>query len=579
MPASALDLDNLNLPRLVARSLPGVAVMVYDSDLRCLMVEGAILDTIGYQPQQLEGRTLEEALPAEWAAYLTPYYRRALAGESFIFELQNQGLQFDARALPLHDDQGAVVAGMLIIQDVTIYRSSEEARQRHVELLSALRRVNDELNDRLDVAYVLEMALDIAMRLSVARVGVIRLIDDGRIRKAHIAGAYPPEFVRGGYRRVRGIVQRVMDTHQAVLICDTSADPDYVANVPGMRAQMTIPLIARDTLVGIINLETDRPQHFTPDVFEFIKMLADRVSIALDNARLYDTAQRQLKEMQALYDRVSALEQLKSDMIRIAAHDIRNPVNIITGYTHLLRESVSDTQTVYLKAIVDAAQRIEKITHDILSLQRIEQAAGKPFTAQVDLTALVVAACRDHTAQAHLKQLDCALEIPDSPVLVVGDAPQLQEAINNLVSNAIKYTPSGGMVRVTLTHEAGKAAVRVTDTGCGIPAEMQSHLFEPFFRARIRETRDVEGTGLGLHLVGNIIRRHGGDIMFHSVYGQGSTFGFDLPAQSTINTGPLDDTPKTKRAARSRSHQSRPDSAHDSRQPRHAVAGERGVLD
>jgi signal transduction histidine kinase len=107
---------------------------------------------------------------------------------------------------------------------------------------------------------------------------------------------------------------------------------------------------------------------------------------------------------------------------------------------------------------------------------------------------------------------------------------QLYEAMTNFISNAIKYTPREGRVQVSLTGGAERVVFEVTDTGFGIPDDMQARMFQPFYRAQTRETKEIEGTGLGLHLTKNIIERHGGEIIFRSVYGQGSTFGFWLPA-------------------------------------------------
>jgi signal transduction histidine kinase len=121
----------------------------------------------------------------------------------------------------------------------------------------------------------------------------------------------------------------------------------------------------------------------------------------------------------------------------------------------------------------------------------------------------------------------------------LGDAVLLYEAMTNLISNAIKYTPEGGTIRVAVTQEPQAVCFVVMDTGIGIPADRQRNLFQPFARARTQESEDTEGTGLGLHLVKRIVERHSGEIRFTSEYGKGSTFGFQIPIMRRPISKPL----------------------------------------
>jgi len=127
------------------------------------------------------------------------------------------------------------------------------------------------------------------------------------------------------------------------------------------------------------------------------------------------------------------------------------------------------------------------------------------------------------------KSLDYAYELPDAEIPLVGDDALLQEAATNLISNAIKYTPAGGEISIRLEYDGDAAIFEVSDTGFGVPQAMQPRLFEPFYRAKTRDTANIEGTGLGLHLVKSIIERHGGRVIFRSEEGAGSTFGFQIP--------------------------------------------------
>jgi signal transduction histidine kinase len=415
--------------------------------------------------------------------------------------------------------------------------TNEDELKKQLEKLTILQRVDAELTHKLDVSYVLEMALDAAMRFSRANAGAVVLVEQDTIYDGKLIGNYPADFIAAYPKVADGIVGRVLRTMQAELITDVLADPDYIPLIPTTRAQITIPLVSQERIVGLLNLETPRPDYFTEEVFDFLKILTGRFAAAIDNSQLYQVSQQQLAELKDLYARVSGLEQLKTDMIRIAAHDLRNPLSAILGFASLLADSeLQPRQQEYAKVIEKSAHRMHKIITDILSLQRIEAMQNSAVQSIANLREIVDKAYQDHQEFARIKGQNYTVHLPEASVIVAGDAPQLKEAVDNLVSNAIKYTPDEGQVVVRLIQGAGFASIEVEDHGYGIPEEMQEHLFQPFYRARTEETRDIDGTGLGLHLVKNIIERHNGDMIFRSVYGKGSTFGFRLPVLNEIPT-------------------------------------------
>jgi signal transduction histidine kinase len=221
-------------------------------------------------------------------------------------------------------------------------------------------------------------------------------------------------------------------------------------------------------------------------------------------------------------------------MIRIAAHDLRNPLGQVLGFSELLlddAESLSEDHKEFVDSIRQGGKKMQKIIGDILSLQRIEAMPTGTQNEEIDLVDLTRSLFVDSAVKSRQKSQDYQLDLPDSVVKIKGDVAQLREAMDNLISNAIKYTPEKGQVtvRLKLNGDTGANAIfEVEDTGVGIPEDQQARLFQPFFRVRTTETAKVEGTGLGLHLVRNIIERHHGKMRVRSVYGQGSTFGFEI---------------------------------------------------
>ncbi|MFN8560441.1 MAG: HAMP domain-containing sensor histidine kinase [Anaerolineae bacterium] len=232
--------------------------------------------------------------------------------------------------------------------------------------------------------------------------------------------------------------------------------------------------------------------------------------------------------------RVSELEQLKTDMIRIAAHDLRNPLGVVKASAELMLEDATLTpdQREFLDSIEEAGQKMLKIINDILSLQRIETMQTGGHRDDIDLSDLLRSVFAGNEARAQKKAQTFRLSLPEESVLVYVDAAQIREAMDNLIGNAIKYTPGGGTVTVRLEPFERSVVVEVEDTGLGVPEEQQARLFQPFFRASNARASKIEGTGLGLHLVKNIIERHGGIMRFRSAPGAGSVFGFEMPREN-----------------------------------------------
>jgi PAS domain S-box-containing protein len=428
----------------------------------------------------------------------------------------------------MRDSAGQPTGFCGIARDVTVRHNAELRLDQRVHLMSILQQVDIELNHTLDIDHTLNTAMSAAVYLSRASAGGIGLI---RGSQAEIVRGF------GGYRTdmpfmTGGIVARVVNRRQPEWVQDVSLDPDYQAIIPATRSQITCPMIAHDKLIGVIVLETDQPSTFTNEVYEFVQLLTARIAIAIDNAQLYGIAQQQLEELRALNAQLQELEQLKSDMIRIASHDLRSPLGIIGGYLSILRDDLMDSLTpehhTYIEAMMQGLDRIDRLTTDFLSLERL-QSAKRPLTDPVDIGLLVHKAVYDAREPARLKSLTLESDLIADPLIVIGEETDLYEAIVNLLNNAIKYTPSGGRVHTRLLVEHDRVVFLVEDTGIGIPEEYHHRLFQSFFRVKTSETRDIPGTGLGLHLVKKIITRHGGSVIFQSKAGEGSIFGFTLP--------------------------------------------------
>ena len=219
-------------------------------------------------------------------------------------------------------------------------------------------------------------------------------------------------------------------------------------------------------------------------------------------------------------------------MIRIASHDLRSPLGIIVGYLDLLQydlnETLNDEQRGFFEAMKRAADRMQRMTTDILSLERV-QTVRMQTHVRLQFEHLLRKVVDDFEDNAARKGVTLVRHFADVRVPIVGDPISLAEAVGNLVSNAIKYTPAGGQVDIQLTRGRKSAELLITDTGIGIAEADQDKLFSPFYRVKNEATQGVEGTGLGLYLVKKIIEQHSGELIVRSALGEGSTFGFRIP--------------------------------------------------
>lgn len=514
----------------------------YETDLRGRLV------LINEALARIAGRPREELLGEEWfyedladtgnvelaRASFAQVYRTQVPIQSVEGEIRRPDgtmRTIDLSMSPVLNQRGRVVGFRGIVRDVTERRRLDDEMAVRVERLAVLEQVDTELGQTLDVDQVLTIAIRALVLLSHADAAEVAIRDE-RTGVFVLARQFGFTEVIELVPQTMGIVGRVLREMKPVLTPDVSQDSDYYLVRETTRAQMTFPLIAHNRLLGVISLETDDPARFTPEVFEFTNLLTARMAAAIENARLYQLSQGQLAELRDLYEQVSALEQIKTDMIRIASHDLRSPLGVIMGYLDLLQfdldAQLNEEQRGFFDAMKRAADRMQRMTTDILSLERV-QTVRMQTHVRLQLDHLVRKVVDDFEDNAAHKSVKLVRDIPTDRVPIVGDPISLSEAIGNLVSNAIKYTPAGGTVEVRLTRERKAAELLVIDNGIGIPEADQDKLFSPFYRVKTEETLGIDGTGLGLYLVRKIVEQHSGELIFSSEYGKGSTFGFRIP--------------------------------------------------
>jgi signal transduction histidine kinase len=221
-------------------------------------------------------------------------------------------------------------------------------------------------------------------------------------------------------------------------------------------------------------------------------------------------------------------ERLKSDLVNTVSHELRTPLSGVLGFTKLLltRDFDSETRRHYLGIIDAQARRLAELIDDFLDMRRIEEGRFERAQELVDMVTLLREEAQLYSLQSPKHQL--AVEVGPRPLPVMGNPDRLRQVIGNLISNAIKYSPQGGIVEISAEAENGSVRVEIRDEGMGIPLSQQPQIFTKFFRGDAAAS-GISGTGLGLAVSRDIVESHGGRIGFTSAEGEGTTFFVELP--------------------------------------------------
>ena len=413
------------------------------------------------------------------------------------------------------------------IENARLYTLTDQELNARVEELSVMQRIDRELNASLDVARAMRLTLDWAMRQSNAEAGLIGILEEKGIRL----------MAQQGYEEIE---QTYKDTlmpleQPAMRIAVETSQPQrriLEENQPGLlagaRNQTVVPIHREANVIGLIVLESRLAESQAAEALSFLTRLSDHAAIAIANAQLY-------QEVQAAND-------AKSEFVSFVAHELKNPMTSIKGYSELLAKGavgpITTMQANFLGTIHSNVERMSTLVSDLNDNSKIE--AGR---LRMDFKALDIADVLDEVMRSTKRQMEdkkqsANLNIPAKLPKTWADSTRLAQIITNLVSNANKYTPEAGIITVGAEKCAnqwdpqGAAEVIhmwVQDTGIGISLDDQKKIFQKFFRSEDSKAREAPGTGLGLNITKSLVEMMGGRIWFESEFRQGTTFHFTIP--------------------------------------------------
>ena len=309
-----------------------------------------------------------------------------------------------------------------------------------------------------------------------------------------------------------GFAGRVAQQRTALVL----DDPDGIDILPGswekgLHSALGAPLIAEGKLIGVVEVGARQPGTFTAEEQQLLQMVADRIAHAIEHVRLYKAEQKA---------RLAAEEasRAKDQFLAVISHELRTPLTPITGWIKLLRDNSRQVPRETGLDVIDRNVRLlARIIDDLLNLSA--ERFGTFHLQQkhaVDLKALLSQVAQAAAQPCREKGIELSLELPPASISIRADRERLVQAFGNILNNAVKFTPAGGKIWVTVSHQSDRIVVRVQDNGIGIRADFLPHIFDPFRQADASSTRPHGGLGLGLSIAQQIICAHGGAIQAES---------------------------------------------------------------
>jgi len=429
----------------------------------------------------------------------------------------------------VEDDQNLLTAfagqAAVAIENARLLALTDQELAEKVEELQVMGRIVRELNASLEVVHAMRTTLEWAIRRSNAEAGLIGMIEGDHLRLMAHQG-YEDIFPSDNEAEMpieSSAVRSAIESGQPSQISLVSNGARGI--LPIAHTQIIVPIRREAQVIGLLLLESTSDSQGN---LAFLNSLSDSAAIAIANAQLYDEVQR--------------ANLAKSDFVSFVAHELKNPMTSIKGYTELLAAGsvgqVNEMQANFLSTIRSNVERMSALVSDLNDNAKIEANRLRLDFKPVDVQEIVDDVLRSAKRQIEDKRQSIELQLSTSLPAVWADRLRVGQVLTNLISNAHKYTPEGGQVLVGAEAtnnqwdpEGAKRVVHVwvRDNGIGINIEDQAKIFQKFFRSDDSKAREVPGTGLGLNITKSLVEMQGGRIWFESQFRGGTTFHFTIP--------------------------------------------------
>ncbi len=523
-------------------SISSDAIISIDAAQRITLFNEGAEKIFGYSKREAIGAPLDILIPKRLRAIHRQHVEAFAAGQvgarkvgtrdAAIVGLRKDGTEFAAdAAISKLDVEGTRVL-TVVLRDITEQKRIENEQRFLAEMGPALATT-------LDYDETVSRIAEIAAR-GLSDFCIVDLVDDrNEVRRVKVISRDPSHAWIGDVlqhtpldQRRPHVIRAALESKRPVLMQHPSPE-DVEAVVQSdeqrralgaveLQSLLVVPLVAHGRLLGTLSfLSVDPSRQFGVDDMRVADELAQRAALAVDNARLYGAARRAI--------------QMRDEVLGIVAHDLRNPLAAVLMQAGLIQRRAAAAEPGFrdsVEAIRQSATRMNRLIQDLLDVTRLEAGQLAIEQSPVPAAQLASEAYEAQRLRASSAEVDLRLDLSQDLPEIWADRHRLLQVFDNLIGNAIKFTPRGGRITIEAAPKGPDVLFSVSDTGSGISVEDQSHLFDRFWQAR---TARRSGAGLGLSIVKGIVEAHGGSVWLDSAPGRGSTFLFTIPTAPSID--------------------------------------------
>jgi PAS domain S-box-containing protein len=533
-----------------------VGIAVVDLSYRFVDANQQMLSMLGYTLEELRQLTVIDITHPAYLRTTQEQVRRMVAGEisSYVHEklyIRKDGTSVWSRTrVTLWRDAAGEPHRMIgTIEDITDRKLADDALREERRILELLNATGAAIAAQLDLQTLVQTVTDAGTQISGAKFGaffynIVNSAGEGFLLYS-LSGAPREAFEKFGLPRNTPVFHPTFGGEGVVRSADITKDPRYGLIPPhyGMpkghlqvRSYLAVPVISRSgEVIGGLFFGHPDVGVFTPRTEQVIVAVATQAATAIDNARLYDAAQREIANRERAEAALREADRRKDEFLATLAHELRNPLAPIRQAALISQvTTASEAQKRWSHDVISRqVQHMSLLLDDLLDVSRITRGTLELRRQPTELAAIVDAAVETARPAIDAKRHALAVEIPRSPVRFAADPLRLAQVLSNLLTNAAKYTDPEGSIRLSAAAVNGALSITVSDSGIGIPPEDIAGVFAMFSQVKSTRDRSEGGLGIGLALAKGLVELHGGTLEARSRgVGFGSEFIVRIPLTS-----------------------------------------------